>query len=167
MAETPQPRNPPPHSWAHIRGRYWPAKIDDISLWPLINIIPTRHPCQWRNRGLLRTPKKLIFTSFFGVSFLVVLLSLLPLPPGEGAEQNGTARHLLFALFLICETKNLVRQSLTLRGTSYGMVSIQGSILLRSGSGSVFSQWCEAGSFFNFDADPDSHFLYDAEPDPS
>ncbi len=23
-----------PRSWAHIRGRYWSAKIDDISLWP-------------------------------------------------------------------------------------------------------------------------------------
>ncbi len=32
------PHPPPPHSpriWAHIRGRYWSAKIDDISLWPL------------------------------------------------------------------------------------------------------------------------------------
>jgi hypothetical protein len=29
-------RNPPPSPriWAHIRGRYWSAKIDDISLWP-------------------------------------------------------------------------------------------------------------------------------------
>jgi hypothetical protein len=26
-------RNPPPPSiWAHIQGRYWSAKIDDISL---------------------------------------------------------------------------------------------------------------------------------------
>jgi len=24
----------PPRIWAHIRGRYWLAKIDDISLWP-------------------------------------------------------------------------------------------------------------------------------------
>jgi hypothetical protein len=23
---------PPPRIWAHIRGRYWSAKIDDISL---------------------------------------------------------------------------------------------------------------------------------------
>jgi hypothetical protein len=34
-----RPRNfpPPPPSpriWAHIRGRYWSSKIDDISLWP-------------------------------------------------------------------------------------------------------------------------------------
>jgi hypothetical protein len=34
-----RPRNPPyppppPGIWAHIRGRYWSAKIDDISLWP-------------------------------------------------------------------------------------------------------------------------------------
>ncbi len=31
-----RPRNPPPSPriWAHIRGRYWSAKIDDISLWP-------------------------------------------------------------------------------------------------------------------------------------
>ncbi len=30
------PRNspPPPCIWAHIRGRYWSAKIDNISLWP-------------------------------------------------------------------------------------------------------------------------------------
>jgi hypothetical protein len=28
-----RPRNPPPpHIWAPIRGRYWSAKIDDISL---------------------------------------------------------------------------------------------------------------------------------------
>ncbi len=25
---------PPPRFWAHIRGRYWSAKKDDISLWP-------------------------------------------------------------------------------------------------------------------------------------
>ncbi len=25
---------PPPPIWSHIRGRYWSAKIDDISLWP-------------------------------------------------------------------------------------------------------------------------------------
>ncbi len=25
---------PPPRFWAHIRGRYWSANIDDISLWP-------------------------------------------------------------------------------------------------------------------------------------
>ncbi len=30
-----RPRNlPPPHIWAYIRGRYWSAKRDDISLWP-------------------------------------------------------------------------------------------------------------------------------------
>ncbi len=29
-AETPQ--TPPPRIWAQIRGRYWSAKIDDISL---------------------------------------------------------------------------------------------------------------------------------------
>ncbi len=32
-----RPRNPPPpipRIWAHIRGRYWSAKTDDISLWP-------------------------------------------------------------------------------------------------------------------------------------
>ncbi len=29
-----RPCNPPPPSiWAHIRGRYWSANIDDISLW--------------------------------------------------------------------------------------------------------------------------------------
>ncbi len=31
------PANPPPpptRIWAHIRGCYWSAKIDDISLWP-------------------------------------------------------------------------------------------------------------------------------------
>ncbi len=26
--------SPPPRIWAHIRGRYWSAKMDDISLWP-------------------------------------------------------------------------------------------------------------------------------------
>jgi hypothetical protein len=31
MAETPQ-FPPSPRIWAHIRGRYWSAKIDDISL---------------------------------------------------------------------------------------------------------------------------------------
>ncbi len=32
LAETPQ--SPPPRIWAHIRERYWSAKVDDISLWP-------------------------------------------------------------------------------------------------------------------------------------
>jgi hypothetical protein len=27
-----RPRNPPPRIWAHMRERYWSAKIDDISL---------------------------------------------------------------------------------------------------------------------------------------
>jgi hypothetical protein len=31
LAETPQP-SPSPRIWSHIRGRYWSAKIDDISL---------------------------------------------------------------------------------------------------------------------------------------
>ncbi len=31
----PRPATSPP-IWARIRGRYWSAKIDDISLWPLI-----------------------------------------------------------------------------------------------------------------------------------
>ena len=30
IAETPQ--LPPPRIWAHLRGRYWLAKIDDIAL---------------------------------------------------------------------------------------------------------------------------------------
>ncbi len=29
---TPQPPSPHPHIWAHIRGRYWSAMIDDITL---------------------------------------------------------------------------------------------------------------------------------------
>jgi hypothetical protein len=30
-----RPRNSPsPRIWPHIQGRYWSAKIDDISLWP-------------------------------------------------------------------------------------------------------------------------------------
>jgi hypothetical protein len=33
LVETPQP--PPPRIWAQIRGRYWSAKKDDISLCPL------------------------------------------------------------------------------------------------------------------------------------
>ncbi len=33
LAKTPQPPPPPiPRIWAYIRGRYWSAKIDDISL---------------------------------------------------------------------------------------------------------------------------------------
>jgi hypothetical protein len=32
MGETPQ--HPPPPIWANIRGRYWSAKINDISLGP-------------------------------------------------------------------------------------------------------------------------------------
>ncbi len=31
---------PPPRIWAHLGGRYWSAKIDDISLWPPNEIIP-------------------------------------------------------------------------------------------------------------------------------
>ncbi len=34
LAETPQPPPPAPRIWAHMRGRYWSAKKDDISLWP-------------------------------------------------------------------------------------------------------------------------------------
>ena len=30
----------PPRIWAHIRGRYWSAKIDDIYLWP-----PAQNSC--------------------------------------------------------------------------------------------------------------------------
>ncbi len=30
----PQSTLPSPRIWAHIRGRYWSVKIDDISLWP-------------------------------------------------------------------------------------------------------------------------------------
>ncbi len=37
LADNPQP--PPPRIWAHIRGRYWSTKVDDISLWP-----PWRRP---------------------------------------------------------------------------------------------------------------------------
>jgi hypothetical protein len=32
VAETPQPPSSPPRIWTRIRGRYWSAKIDDISL---------------------------------------------------------------------------------------------------------------------------------------
>ncbi len=35
---------PPPRIWAHIRGRYWSAKIDDISFWP--PWAKTCAPCQ-------------------------------------------------------------------------------------------------------------------------
>ncbi len=35
LAETPQPP-PPPHLGLYIWGRYWSAKMNDISLWPLI-----------------------------------------------------------------------------------------------------------------------------------
>ncbi len=34
LAETPQLPPTIPRIWAHIRGCYWSAKIDDISLWP-------------------------------------------------------------------------------------------------------------------------------------
>jgi hypothetical protein len=32
LAETPNPLHSLPPIWAHIRGRYWSAKEDDISL---------------------------------------------------------------------------------------------------------------------------------------
>jgi hypothetical protein len=35
LAEIPQ-LPPSPHIWAHVRGRYWSAKIDDISCNPLV-----------------------------------------------------------------------------------------------------------------------------------
>ncbi len=39
-----RPRNSPyPRIWAHIRGRYWSAKIDDISLWPPYVLEWSRH----------------------------------------------------------------------------------------------------------------------------
>ncbi len=33
-------RTPPPRIWAHIRGRYWSAKIEDISLRPPARYLP-------------------------------------------------------------------------------------------------------------------------------
>ncbi len=42
LAETPQPPpSPYPRIWAHMRGRYWSAMIDDISLWPLYDTNPS------------------------------------------------------------------------------------------------------------------------------
>ncbi len=40
---TPPPPHPSPIIWAHIRGRYWSAKIDDMSLWS-----PALHTCTCR-----------------------------------------------------------------------------------------------------------------------
>jgi hypothetical protein len=31
--------NPPPRIWGHMRGRYWSANIDDISLWPPVPLM--------------------------------------------------------------------------------------------------------------------------------
>jgi hypothetical protein len=40
-----RPRNlHPPRIWAHKRGRYWSAKIDDISLWPVCQCEPWTSP---------------------------------------------------------------------------------------------------------------------------
>jgi hypothetical protein len=54
----PAGRNPPSPStriWAHMRGRYWSAKIDDISLWPPVSnckiLYDTR--CKWENTTTL------------------------------------------------------------------------------------------------------------------
>ncbi len=42
--------SPPPHPpriWAHIRGRYWSPKTDDISLWPPCKRVLA--PASWQN----------------------------------------------------------------------------------------------------------------------
>ncbi len=58
-----RPLNPTPRIWAHIRGHYWSAKIDDISLWPParmlhlqvictnINVLQLNQACNRRQRG--------------------------------------------------------------------------------------------------------------------
>ncbi len=86
------PRNPPPpRIWAHIRGRYWSAKIDDISLWPPILgplkqrksrkdtyvKVVSRKPKKWREAPLIIFA---IFYMFFHVSILVGIAIFLLLP---------------------------------------------------------------------------------------
>ncbi len=44
-----RPRNPPSPIWAHIRGGFWSAKIDDISLWPPGWFSQRRNNTQRRN----------------------------------------------------------------------------------------------------------------------
>ncbi len=50
---------PPPRIWAHIRGRYWSAKIDEITLWPPDSDI-WNSVCCYPSRSLIESLQLLI-----------------------------------------------------------------------------------------------------------
>jgi hypothetical protein len=56
-AETPQhTRAPFPRIWAYLRGRYWSAKIDDISVHPLV--LSLYEKLYFAGRGLWCPPRR-------------------------------------------------------------------------------------------------------------
>jgi hypothetical protein len=62
LAETPYP--PPPRIWAHIKGHYWSAKIDDISLRPPASYPPVSMQQLTINRVFLGLPTSLFSQTF-------------------------------------------------------------------------------------------------------
>ncbi len=75
------PPPPSPRIWAHIRGRYWSAKIDDISLWPPgLHFGPkeggraTLSACGWEGRGdTIRTTGQKAWHSVYSLCTLCTL----------------------------------------------------------------------------------------------
>jgi hypothetical protein len=62
------PATPPLPIWAHIRGRYyWPAKIDDISLWPL----ESQHHIEYFNRTYDHSPFSIDEINIFYLFFIL------------------------------------------------------------------------------------------------
>ncbi len=69
------PAAPPPRIWAHIRGRYWSAKIDDISLWPLAS-------------SFLHGKSKWITVVIKFTLLMIYSITLFSVRPGDPAEQR-------------------------------------------------------------------------------
>ncbi len=64
LAETPKTHLPSPGIWAYIRGRYWSAKRDDISLWPPDRAVPVPTvQCKHYKGDIVGTQTLLIFNS--------------------------------------------------------------------------------------------------------
>ncbi len=62
----PRTRHPHPRIWAHIRGRYWSAKIDGISWWPPgCRTITFCIGCAELCVTILKCPKNLFFQDFW------------------------------------------------------------------------------------------------------
>jgi hypothetical protein len=74
-----RPRSPPPPIWAHMRGRYWSAKIDDISLWHPAHCSTLRAIDSMESllklRREIRYRQSVLFPHLWLNSFLYILFS--------------------------------------------------------------------------------------------